>query len=306
MTKQFDIVGLRRLWYGFSLSLMVLSIAAVSLWGLKLGIDFTGGSLVEVHFSESRPAATEVSDKLQADYGHVVATPLGDNSLALRLKTLSAEEHANLLKLVEDSFAGPADDKQEITEERFTSIGPTIGAELQQKAIWAIITVLLAIICYITWAFRKVTRPVTSWQYGLTAIVALFHDVFIPIGVFAVLGHFWEVEIDILFITAILTVLGFSIHDTIVVFDRIRENLIKSSEPFPVVINKSVNETLARSINTSLTTLIVLVTTLVLGGETIRYFILTLILGIVFGTYSSIFIASPLLVTWQQFINKRK
>jgi preprotein translocase subunit SecF len=306
MKKSFDIVGLRRLWYGFSVALIALSLLATGAWGLKLGIDFTGGSLVEINFSQNRPAATEIAELLKPDFGNVVVTPVGDNSLALRLKNLNQEEHTKVLDVVTQKYSGEGEAKQEIKEDRFTSIGPTIGAELQQKSVWAIGAVMLAIVCYIAWAFRRVSRPVTSWQYGLTAILALLHDVFIPIGIFAALGHFWQVEVDTLFITALLTVLGFSVHDTIVVFDRIRENLIKSSDAFTSIVNRSVNETIARSINTSVTTLIVLTTTLVLGGESIRYFILTLIIGIIFGTYSSIFIASPLLVTWQSLTKKRK
>ena len=225
--------------------------------------------------------------------------------MILRLQSLREDEHQQLIKSFVEKFG---QDKGEgyVEERRFTSIGPTIGEELQQKAIWAIAAVLVAIILYIAWAFRRVSKPVPSWQYGIAAVIALFHDVFIPVGIFAVLGRFMNVEIDTLFITALLTVLGFSVHDTIVVFDRIRENLLKPVENFAIVVNRSVNETLARSINTSITTLLVLLTTLFLGGETIRYFILTLVIGILFGTYSSIFIASPLLVSAHQWARRRR
>ena len=262
--------------------------------------------MIELNFRKERPAAADLGEQLKSDFGPVSVTPLGDKSLMLRLKELSVPDHTKLINKVNSSFGGEGDSQQEIREERFTSIGPTIGAELRQKAIWAIGAVLAAIVCYIAWAFRRVSKPVTSWQYGLTAIIALCHDVFIPIGIFTIMGHFWNIEIDTLFITAILTVLGFSVHDTIVVFDRIRENLLKSNDLFPAVINRSVNETIARSINTSLTTLIVLTMTLVFGGASIRYFVLTLIIGIIFGTYSSIFIASPLLVTWQNIRHRRR
>ena len=181
----------------------------------------------------------------------------------------------------------------------FETVGPTVGQELKQRSITALIIVLLAIIAYISFTFRKVSKPVPSWRYGVVAVVALLHDVLIPIGVFAVLGHYLDVKIDILFVTAALTVLGFSIHDTIVVFDRIRENIIRHpGKTFEETVNKSVNQTLARSINTSLTALIVLLAVFLFGGVTIKYFVLMLILGIVCGTYSSIFIASPLLVSW--------
>src|SRR3989338_7739275 len=306
MTKQqYNIIGYRKLWYFISGTLIVVSMAALVLWGLKLGIDFTGGSLVEVEFRDNRPAIKDIESAIGDKLGKANITPLGERGAALRLRSLSEEEHQQLLSWLKEKLGQDKGDDY-IKDSRFTSIGPTIGAELQQKAVWAIVIVLLAIIFYIAWAFRKVSRSVPSWQYGVAAVMALFHDVLIPVGIFAGLGHFIGVEIDTLFITALLTVLGFSVHDTIVVFDRIRENLLKPADQFSVVVNRSVNETLARSINTSLATLLVLVTTFIFGGETIRYFILTLILGIVFGTYSSIFIASPLLVSAHQWTQKRK
>lgn len=301
--RNWNIIGYRRLWYIISGTLLILSAVAFGLWGLKLGLDFTGGSLMELRFTNNRPSIVEVSAAIPKEIGQVNITPIGEKGVSLRLKSLTPEEHATILKALRDSFIKGETDN--FSEDQYTTVGPTIGAELRQKAVYAIIIVLTAIVLYIAWAFRKVSRPVPSWQFGLAAIVALFHDVFIPVGIFAVLGKFFGIEIDVLFITALLTVLGFSVHDTIVVFDRIREHLLKSNEHFSIVVNQSVNETMARSINTSLTTLLVLVTTLVFGGESIRYFILTLIVGIVFGTYSSIFIASPLLVSWHTWRQKR-
>src|SRR3989338_5930673 len=287
--RQYNIIGYRKLWFFISGTLIAISVAVVALWGLKLGIDFTGGSLVEIEFKDNRPVVKDVESAVPEQLGKANIAPLGDRGMALRLRSLSEDEHQQLLASLKEKLGKDKDDDY-LNESRFNSIGQTIGAELQQKAVWAIAIVLLAIILYIAWAFRKVSRSVPSWQYGVAAVMALFHDVFIPVGIFAGLGHFMGVEIDTLFITALLTVLGFSVHDTIVVFDRIRENLLKPADQFSVVVNRSVNETLARSINTSLATLLVLVTTFIFGGETIRYFILTLILGIVFGTYSSIFI----------------
>lgn len=303
--KQYNIIGYRKLWYFISGTFLTVSVAAVGLWGMKLGIDFTGGSLVEIEFRENRPVVKDIESAVADKLGKPNTTPLGETGAALRLRSLNEDEHQQLLVALKEKLGKDKGDDY-IKESRFTSIGPTVGAELQSKAMWAIAMVLLAIILYIAWAFRKVSRPVPSWQYGVAAVVALFHDVFIPVGIFAGLGHFMGVEIDTLFITALLTVLGFSVHDTIVVFDRIRENLLKPGDNFAAVVNRSVNETLARSINTSLATLLVLVTTFIFGGETIRFFILTLILGIIFGTYSSIFIASPLLVSARQWAQSRK
>ncbi len=197
--------------------------------------------------------------------------------------------------------------KEGIKEKRFNSIGPVIGEELKRSAFYAIVIALGAIILYIGWAFRKVSYPISSFKYGIIATIALFHDVIITLGVFSLLGHFYHVEVGVPFIAAILAILGYSVNDTIVVFDRTRENLLKSGiDDFTEVVNKSVNETLIRSLNTSFTTLLVLFTLYLFGGETIRYFVVALLVGISAGTYSSIFIASPLLVTWQKWDIRRK
>lgn len=197
--------------------------------------------------------------------------------------------------------------KGNIEEKRFDSIGPVIGGELKNSAIWATIIALIAIVLYIGWAFRKVSRPVSSFKYGIAATIALFHDVIITLGIFSVLGHFYNVEIGVSFVAAILAILGYSVNDTIIVFDRTRENLLKSGiDDFEEVVNKSVNETMVRSLNTSFTTLLVLFALYLFGGETIKYFIVALLVGIAFGTYSSIFIASPLLVSWQRWSLRRR
>ena len=206
-----------------------------------------------------------------------------------------------------DAMMGAGGENINIEEKRFNSIGPVIGNELKESAVWAIVIALVAIVLYIGFAFRKVSFPVSSFKYGIIATIALFHDVIITLGVFAVLGHFYNVEIGIPFVAAILAILGYSVNDTIVVFDRTRENLLKSGiDDFEKIVNKSVNETLIRSINTSFTTLIVLLVLYLFGGDTIKYFVVALMVGIAAGTYSSIFIASPLLVTWQKWDLKRK
>lgn len=285
-----DIIGSRRIFYAISGILVLASIAALAVFGLNLGIDFTGGSLLEVEFSRERPEAGEFQERIAAlGLGEVRFQPTGERGAFIRLRHVSEAEHQAVLAAI----GGPE-------EKRFDTIGPTIGRELARKSLLAIGLAILAIVSYIAWAFRKVSQPVASWKYGLVTVVALAHDVLIPAGFFAVAGRFAGYEVDTLFVTAVLTILGFSVHDTIVVFDRIRENLKKagSAYDFPALVNQSVNETFVRSLNTSLTVLIALGAVYLFGGATTKIFSLTLILGIIVGTYSSIFIASPLLVTW--------
>lgn len=296
-----NIIKTRRIWFGVSGALFVASIAALAIWGLKLGIDFTGGSITELHFTVARPDNAAVTAALSPlGLGETVIQPSGDADLLVRTKSLDEADHQKLVGALRDAFK-TKDDAQAFQERSFESIGPTIGAELRGKSVTALVVVLLAIIAYIAFAFRRVSEPVASWKYGVCAVLALFHDVLIPTGIFAALGHFLGYEVDTLFVTAILTVLGFSVHDTIVVFDRIRENLLKHvSKDFEETVNISVNETITRSVNTSLTVLLVLLAVYFLGGESTRNFVLVLILGVAFGTYSSIFIASPLLVAWHR------
>ncbi len=286
------IIPKKKIFLTVSITLVVLSWITVAVWGLKLDIDFTGGSLWEVKFENVPPQNAEILAAL-ADYKiePVVFQPVGDKGLIMKFRSVNENTHEAMKRdLV---IIGPME------ELRFDSIGPTIGRELQNKSLKAILYVLVLIVAYIAWAFRKVSRPVSSWKYGLAAVVALIHDVTIPTGVFAALGRFYGIEVGAFFVTAMLTVMGFSVHDTIVVFDRIRENLrLRPADNFSVTINNSVNETLARSINTSLTVLLVLSAIYFLGGATIKYFALALILGVFFGTYSSIFVAGPLLAYW--------
>ncbi|MEK9209494.1 MAG: protein translocase subunit SecF, partial [Patescibacteria group bacterium] len=254
------------------------------------------------------------------DLGELKIQPAGADGFILRFKNIDEETHQEILTALgnpvsklETGFPSALSseaskvDEDVVIEKRFVAIGPVIGRELKQKSLLALILVGLMIIAYIAFAFRKVSKPVSSWKYGVTAVLALVHDVLIPTGVFSFLGHFYGLEIDILFVTALLTILGFSVHDTIVVFDRIRENLKKRKEDsFEKAVNASVNQTLTRSVNTSLTVLFALLALFFLGSQSIKYFSLTLILGVSFGTYSSIFLASPLLVSWQKFSENRK
>jgi preprotein translocase subunit SecF len=288
----------RRKFYVLSVILTGLSLAAWLMWGLKPGIDFTGGSLMEVGVTGTRPPIEEVVETAKESTGseELTAQPLGEDGMVLRMPPIEETGHQ---ELIADLKAAYEKDGVTVDEKRFESIGPLIGEELRLKTIYALVGAILAIVLYITYAFRRVSHPVASWKYGAATIVALAHDVVIPVGVFSFLGHYHGVEVGAWIVTALLTVLGFSVHDTIVVFDRIRENLSKARrESFEEVVNRSLNETLGRSINTSLTVLLVLLATYFLGGESIRHFILTMIIGIGAGVYSSIFVASPLLVSW--------
>lgn len=286
-----QIISHRKIWFTISGILVLASIVIFILWRLNLGIDFTGGTILEIEYNAQRLSGEEIDKSLAAlKLENLSFQPIGDKGVIFRMKDITEDTHQEVLRTLGD-----------VTEKRFNSIGPTIGVELQRRSLIALGLVLAMIIIYIAYAFRKVSRPVVSWKYGVVAILALIHDIAIPLGVFVVLGKFYGVEIDILFVTALLTILGFSVHDTIVVFDRVRENLKRSgAENFEDIVEQSVKETITRSINTSFTVVLTLLAILFLGGQSIRYFILALLIGIVAGTYSSIFIASPLLVTWQK------
>lgn len=296
-----NIIKHYKFWFAVSGVLALIGIIALIAFGLNFGIDFRGGTLTQLIFVSGVPATSELRQTLaDAGYKDAIVQPAGEKSVIIRTGPQEKEEHDKLLDALTTKYPG-------VSEEQFSSIGPVIGKELRSKAILQLFLVSLGIILYIAYAFRKVSKPVSSWKFGIAAIVALIHDLLIVIGAFALLGHFYNIEIDSLFVTALLTVLGFSVHDTIVVFDRIRENLRTSAGlNLAEIINNSVNQTLVRSINTSLTVLFVLVALLLFGGETIRYFVLALLIGITAGTYSSIFIASPLLLVWHNWKLKRQ
>jgi len=305
-----QIVKHRNKFFIFSGALVLLSILSLIFWGLKPGIDFTGGSLMEVNLNVAdKLTAQELTNKLLEklpEIGEVRAQPTNDGFI-LRTKHLSEDEHQKILNSLKNIHtAGPSAKDIVLEEKRFETVGPMIGKELQSKSIWAIALASLFIIFYIAYAFRKVSKPVASWKYGIGAVIALIHDLLIVTGCFSVIGHFLNYEIDLLFVSALLTILGFSVHDTIVVYDRTRENLIHNPQhTFEETVNKAVNETMRRSINTSLTVFMVLLALYILGGASTKNFVLALMIGVIIGTYSSIFVASTLLVVWQKIGTKK-
>lgn len=290
------VITYRKIFYAISALLIGFSIFAISFWGLNFGIDFTGGSILETTFVQP----TDIKPVLaNLGHGQAVVRETDGNGYLIRTHNMTEPERQELTNAI-TQLGG------EII--RLDSVGPILGQELQKKAVWSIILVVLAILIFITYTFRHVSEPVASWKYGLVAIVALAHDVLIPTGVFALLGSTGGFEIDALFVTALLVILGFSIHDTIVVFDRTREHL-KNGElkrkPFAEVVGGAVSETFSRSINTSLTTMFALLVLWVLGPEAVKNFALAMIIGVGVGTYSSIFIGSPLLVTLEKMQAKK-
>ncbi len=289
----------RKIYFIFSGVLILASIISFIIFGLKLGIDFTGGSILEIEYNENRPSNQEILEQLtDIELGTVFIQPTDEKGVILRMKDIKEETHQQILEKLNGG-------KKIIEEKRFESIGPTIGRELKQKTKIVIILVLLSIVLYIALAFRRIQRPLRSWQYGIASVLALFHDILIPLGVFSVLGKIYNIEISIPVITALLAVVGYSVNNTVVVFDRIRENLLKRGGLFGEIIDRSLNQTLARQINTALTTLFVVLAIFLFGGETLKYFALALILGIIAGTYSSIFLASPILLVWFKWRQKR-
>lgn len=293
----FDIISKTKYAYAFSITLTVLSVAALFSWGLKLGIDFTGGTMMEIKFDESVPAKEKLEEILKDFNLKSLSFQASEgNSYIVRYASEEDEINEAVWSKIKENYSKSA-------QLRVDYINASVSKELKSKSLWAIFWAVVGILSYIAWAFRKVSRPINSWKYGTGAVIALMHDIFITVGFFSVLGHYFEIEVGIPFIAALLTILGFSVHDTIVVYDRTRENLLRSSgkESFPELVNRSLNETLIRSINTSMTVIITLLAVYFFGSESVKSFSLALIIGIFFGTYSSIFIASALLVTIYKF-----
>ncbi|MEI8103453.1 MAG: protein translocase subunit SecF [Candidatus Moraniibacteriota bacterium] len=288
--------------YWLSGALMIVSIAMLSVWGLRLGLDFRGGTLLEMEWSGDVPAIDVLQTALQPLNLQSLTIQPSENKRVI-FRYLAAEDQTND-QVVAD--IKKVDANVAITRTDF--VGPSVSGQIKQSAFQALIIAMLAIACYIAWAFRKVSKPVSSWEYGVQAVIALVHDVLFTLGTFAFLGHYYNIEVNAPFIAAILTILGFSVHDTIVVYDRIRENLLRlhEREDFEITVNRSLNETLARSLNTSFTVLFVLAALLIFGGESIRAFSLALFVGIASGAYSSFYIASALLVTYYKWQKKRR
>lgn len=294
------IIKHRNIFISISAALVIASIIFISFFGLNLGIDFKGGSLVEVEYNNSRPENTVLQEKLaEADFENVLLQPTGEKGLLVKTLELSNDEKNSLVEVL-------SSDGNLLTEKSFTSIGPSVGKELRKRSVISIILVSLGIIFFIAYAFRKVSKPISSWKYGFMAIISLLHDIIIPTGVFAILGYYFGAEVDTLFVVALLTILGLSVSDTIVVFDRIRENIrLEQNKPFKEIVGHSLSQVFARSISTSLTVILALLALVFFGPESTRYFAITLTVGMFFGTYSSIFLASPLLVKMEEWQKKK-
>jgi preprotein translocase subunit SecF len=303
-TTSFPIIARRRWWYVLSLILILPGVISLFLNGLNVGIDFKGGSLLELTYKSTRPNVEEIRSKAESTgVQNINIQTSGSDSVLIRFPSENGDTGRSDSNKILDALKKPSEGQTEasITEKRYETIGGAVAKDTTTGAIWAVVIASLAIIIFISWSFNAVPKPASAFRFGVTAILALLHDLLFVIGAFSILGQIYPtVEVDALFITALLTILGFSVNDTIVVFDRIRENLRRRPDmSFEEVSNESLNQTLVRSLNTSLVVLLVLVALLVLGGESIRSFILALTLGIAVGTYSSIFNATPLLVSWQ-------
>ncbi len=328
--KEFNIIGTRKYWFIVSGILFATAVVLLAIFGLKPGIDFTGGSLMEIRFTGERPTVESVQNVLaDNNLGSVTIQSTADNGYLLRMRYITEDEHQQIIGEIRNAFQTETEpipnvtvEEQEgaaveivaadteetstvaavgnrVIEERVETIGPAISETLRTRSVQAVVGVVIAIVLFIAYAFRKVSKPVASWKYGVVAVVALLHDIVITMGIFAFLGWWRGVEIDIPFVVALLTILGYSVNDTIIVFDRVREMLIKrGSSKFAETVNIGLNQTLPRSLNTSFTTLLVLLALFMFGGDTIHNFSLALIVGIILGAYSSIFVASPLLVEW--------
>ncbi len=295
------IIKYKKIFLSLSIILIIISVISVFTFSLVLGIDFKGGALLEAEYSGGRPAMSLIESSLKKlNINQALIQPTGENGYLIKTRDLSEPEHQMLSQSL--SF----DDRYPVLEKGFTSIGPSVGSELAYKALLSIIFVIIAIILFITYAFRKVSQPVASWKYGIITIITLLHDIIIPTGIFALFSRYTGAEVDTLFVLALLTILGLSVHDKIVVFDRIRENLNTGDrKDFAETVGRSTQATIVRSINITLTIIFVLIPLYLFGPETTKDFALILTIGLFFGIYSSLFFASPLLVLVEERQKKK-
>ena len=296
-----NIVRNKKLYFLISGLVIIPGLISLVLFGLKPSIDFTGGSTIKYQVLSSKYQIPDkkIKDVVQSQKIKLESIQKSGNSIKVQTEPINQKKKNVITLILKKAYP-------KLSETSFDTVGPTIGRETEINAFKAVIIASIAITAYIAFAFRKVSKPVSSWKYGVCAIVALLHDILVVLGIFSIFGWLFGIEIDSLFITALLTIMGFSIHDTIVVFDRIRENLRRNySLSFEEVVNNSLLETLNRSLNTSLTVILVLFALLLFGGESIRWFVVALLVGIISGTYSSIFNASQLLVVWYEWDKKR-
>lgn len=304
-----NIIGKMRIWYGFSLALMATSIIALVALGIKPGADFTGGTLVEVGFNTSVKAGDIQTSLKDLDLPSLSVSNTDKNSVLIKTAPIERGEIDTIITTLRDNLtSSPEWGITEVNERQSQTVGPAVGNNLARRAVIAVILAVFAIILYIAWSFRRVQKPFSSWTMSTATIVALIHDIIFTLGFVSVINHYYGFEANSYLLVALLTVLGFSVHDSIVVFDRIRENILHASRrnALESIINDSVNQTLARSLNTSLTVILVLLALASIGGSSIRPFVLTLLAGIATGTYSSIFVASPLLITIHNMRARRK
>lgn len=295
------IVKYKNIFFTLSAILVIASVILIFVPGLKFGIDFTGGSILEINYINEKSSQVEIESQLSNfDIGSVVVRETGESGYLIKTKTID-----NDLK-EEIKLALTFDGVKSLTEERFNTVGPTLGNELKTKALVALVVLIIAIIFFIAFAFRQVSKPVSSWKYGFIAVIALAHDVLITTGFFVLMGMFYGLEVDTLFVTALLVILGYSINDTIIILDRVRENLSIAKESdrenkFEEIVDRSLSETMTRSVNTSFTTLLALLALFFIGAEATKAFSLALIVGIISGSYSSIFLAAPMLVAFKNW-----
>ena len=305
------IVRHRKLFFTLTGLILAGALGALLVYGLPLGIDFKGGSLIQVEYAGTRPDLRVVQERVATvPVGAVSVRASGERAVNIRTSTLTPETHEAILTALQQTGTSSSTSSLQLTELAYTSIGPSLGSQFTNKALWALLAVILAIVLYIAWAFRKVSRPVPSWVYGLTVIIILVHDLIVPAGFFAIFSHFTGAEADALFITALLALLGYSVNDTIVIFDRVREHLAINErkgtrEEFADTVGKSISETLTRSVNTSFTVVLALLALVFLGAAATRDFALVMLVGVIAGTYSSILLAAPLLIPLAKWFTKR-